>query len=627
MSESVTIKIDGDNKEYKQSLKDVDKANKDLGKSSLKTATQVTAVSAAVFAVGKSLQAVISQAAKMEDFAVQFEVLTGSASRARRVLGDLQDFAAGTPFKFESIANAGKLLLAFGFEADEVKDRLREIGDVSAATGQDLSAIAQIYGQVTAAGKLTGERLNQLTERSINVAPAIAELFGVQETEVRKLVSQGVVSAEIFKKAFASMSAEGGIAFQGLEKKSQTLNGKLSTMSDNWDLLITRLGNRFLPIAKKATDALTGLIQAATPEGAPKTLKEVDEQIQNINKSLEKFGEKSKTFSRFGIGTGTGRDQGKRRAELEALKKLRVKFAKEEAEEAELAKKEATKKSADEAIELEKEKAQKIAAAGREAFINAERDKIEARRVSLESNAEADGIELEQAQLKMEEMALLRQEEDLLKLEEAEKLKEAQRKIEEEKLQDAKKYAEARIKTEQGLSQARIGIARSTAELITTLFGEENKAAFLIAKGAAFAQAALDYQKANMGSLAASRSLPPVTSEAYLGKSLALNKIQFGLSSAIIGAQAIQGLETGGVVGGFTGATTGPDNVNINARKGEMYLNAGQQRELFDKINSGTIGDKEGGQEIEISLTMSENLIDFVEAGIIQKRAIGTSEI
>jgi hypothetical protein len=38
-------------------------------------------------------------------------------------------------------------------------------------------------------------------------------------------------------------------------------------------------------------------------------------------------------------------------------------------------------------------------------------------------------------------------------------------------------------------------------------------------------------------------------------------------------------------VGGFGGATQGPDNTTATVRTGEMVLNSGQQRQLFDLAN------------------------------------------
>lgn len=52
------------------------------------------------------------------------------------------------------------------------------------------------------------------------------------------------------------------------------------------------------------------------------------------------------------------------------------------------------------------------------------------------------------------------------------------------------------------------------------------------------------------------------------------------------------GFASGGVVGGFMGASRGGDNTSaaVGLREGEMVLNADQQRNLFESINSGKLG-------------------------------------
>lgn len=61
--------------------------------------------------------------------------------------------------------------------------------------------------------------------------------------------------------------------------------------------------------------------------------------------------------------------------------------------------------------------------------------------------------------------------------------------------------------------------------------------------------------------------------------------------SAIAQAKALlaeaQGFETGGVIGGYRGATMGRDNAVASVRTGEMVLNAKQQRTLFEIANGG----------------------------------------
>ena len=59
---------------------------------------------------------------------------------------------------------------------------------------------------------------------------------------------------------------------------------------------------------------------------------------------------------------------------------------------------------------------------------------------------------------------------------------------------------------------------------------------------------------------------------------------------------AMESHSGGGVVGNaFTGATMGPDNTVVAARKGELFLNARQQRRLFDIADGKAEADTDTG--------------------------------
>lgn len=75
-----------------------------------------------------------------------------------------------------------------------------------------------------------------------------------------------------------------------------------------------------------------------------------------------------------------------------------------------------------------------------------------------------------------------------------------------------------------------------------------------------------------------------------IGLAAAMTALLTGTAIAQTAAISQQKLEDGGVVGGFMGATEGPDNVDVKARKGEMYINAKQQRNVYDAINTGAFG-------------------------------------
>ena len=58
-------------------------------------------------------------------------------------------------------------------------------------------------------------------------------------------------------------------------------------------------------------------------------------------------------------------------------------------------------------------------------------------------------------------------------------------------------------------------------------------------------------------------------------------------------ASGIESHAEGGIVGNTDGATIGPDNTTINAREGEMVLNAEQQKKLWDLLSDKDSGTKE----------------------------------
>jgi tape measure domain-containing protein len=203
----------------------------------------------------------VAAAGTVEDISAEFTSLTGSAQNAQKLLADLSKFAANTPFQLTGLAAASKTLLAFGISQSEIIDRLRIIGDVSAVTGKDIKELSVIFGQVAAAGKLTGERLNQLQESGVPVLKALADQLGVTQGAVRELVTQGRIDFATFQKAFDTLNKEGGVAFKGLENRSKTLNGILSTLADNIFEFQASVGKELVPTIKDAANEFIVLIQ------------------------------------------------------------------------------------------------------------------------------------------------------------------------------------------------------------------------------------------------------------------------------------------------------------------------------------------------------------------------------
>ena len=190
---------------------------------------------------------VINSAAALEQTSVQFNVLIGSAEEAQRVLMEVAQFAATTPFTNPEVEAAARQLLTFGTEVDDLLPRIQNLGDIAAISGTPIASLATIFGQVNAAGRLTGERLLQLEERGVGVRRVLAEELGIAVSEVADRISAGSVTADIFGRALNRLSAEGGAAAGGIQQLSATFNGAIATFESGSEETRRAIGQRLLP--------------------------------------------------------------------------------------------------------------------------------------------------------------------------------------------------------------------------------------------------------------------------------------------------------------------------------------------------------------------------------------------
>lgn len=188
-------------------------------------------------------------AADAETLSMQFKVLTGSAQTAAKLMGQIQQFAAATPFESVQIAEAARMLLAFGSGAGQVVSELRMLGDIAAGVGVPLGDIAEIYGKARVQGRLFAEDINQLTGRGIPIISALARQFGVADSEVRGLVEAGRIGFPEMQAALIGMTEPGGQFAGMMEQLSTTTAGKFSTFLDNVKELGRTIGGSLLPAA------------------------------------------------------------------------------------------------------------------------------------------------------------------------------------------------------------------------------------------------------------------------------------------------------------------------------------------------------------------------------------------
>lgn len=225
------------------SVEKADKATKDLTKSTnqageagesaftkMKNAIVATGLIALVGGLAKKI---FDLGAAQQQTNVAFETFLGNAEKARKLIGELTKFSVVTPFTPDQVFKSAKALLAFGVEADKIIPTLKRLGDVSAGTGKDLTEMAIIFGQIRSTGRLMGQDLLQLINAGFNPLQVISEKTGRSVADLKKDMEKGLISFEMVDDAFKSATEQGGLFFNLMEKQSQTVSGKLSTLTGN----------------------------------------------------------------------------------------------------------------------------------------------------------------------------------------------------------------------------------------------------------------------------------------------------------------------------------------------------------------------------------------------------------
>lgn len=195
--------------------------------------------------------------AEMENLATNLKVLLGSQDKANKMLKDLKEMAATTPYETNDLVSATKTLLSFGVSADKVQGILKTLGDVAMGNKDSLSSLALVFGQISANGKLTGQDLLQLVNVGFNPLQIISEKTGKSMEILRKEMSEGKITINDVEKAFKVATSEGGLFYKGMEEGSKTLSGKFSTSMDAMKEAIGGLTKSLLPILTKFLDKVT----------------------------------------------------------------------------------------------------------------------------------------------------------------------------------------------------------------------------------------------------------------------------------------------------------------------------------------------------------------------------------
>lgn len=200
--------------------------------SSLTTFAKVGAAAMAA-ATGAALTFGLKSAASFEQTRISLTTMTGSVEEAGKVLRDVSQFAASTPFEFPELASTVKQLMAFGFSTNEAVGGMKMLGDISAGLNVPIGDLGYLLGTLRAQGRAFTIDIRQFAQRGLPIYEALSKTMGKSVEEVNDLISSGKVGFPEVQKALESMTAEGGKFHGMMAAQASSLSGLWSTLKDN----------------------------------------------------------------------------------------------------------------------------------------------------------------------------------------------------------------------------------------------------------------------------------------------------------------------------------------------------------------------------------------------------------
>lgn len=180
---------------------------------------------------------------------------------AGQLIPQIKELAKISPLTMLDMVGAEKMMLGFNIQAEDTIKYLKAISDISMGESSKFNSLTLAFSQMSAAGKLMGQDLNQMINAGFNPLQIISEKTGKSIATLKDEMSKGAVSAEMVQQAFIDATSAGGKFYNMSENASKTINGQLSMMQDALDSVFNELGTKSESVIMDGIQMTTSLIQ------------------------------------------------------------------------------------------------------------------------------------------------------------------------------------------------------------------------------------------------------------------------------------------------------------------------------------------------------------------------------
>lgn len=216
------------------------------------------------FLGGYGIKELVSQIVRVrgefQSMQTAIETMVGK-DMADSLMSQLKEMAKISPLTLTDMVDAERMMLGFNIQAEDTVRYLQALSDISMGDSVKFKSLTLVFSQMSAAGKLMGQDLNQMINAGFNPLQIIAEKTGKSISTLKDEMSKGAVSAEMVQQAFIDATSAGGKFYQMSENASKTINGQLSMMHDALDNAFNEMGQASEGVIMEGIQLTTTLIQ------------------------------------------------------------------------------------------------------------------------------------------------------------------------------------------------------------------------------------------------------------------------------------------------------------------------------------------------------------------------------
>ena len=239
----------------------------------------LTTLTIAGIGIKETIGQIISVRGEFETIETSIGVLlNGNKQKTTEVMNELKQYALISPLTTKDMAGALQMMMGFGLKADDSIKYLKALGDISMGDTGKFNSLALAFSQMSSAGKLMGQDLNQMINAGFNPLSIISEKTGKSIGELKQQMEKGAISSQMVQQAFISATSAGGKFYGMAAAGAKTVNGQVSMLQESFQNALNSIGTKGEGVI------LTGI------KGATSLVNNYQEVISIITELLAVYG-------------------------------------------------------------------------------------------------------------------------------------------------------------------------------------------------------------------------------------------------------------------------------------------------------------------------------------------------